>query len=87
MCLFLDLTDLLNHIDLSGMNFDSHSLIQVCEKMATCPNLMGIHLNDFHLLDQRNEDLLREIVCIFKLEEHDLMCRGKQVMKNTRNDI
>ena len=86
MCLFFDLTDLLNHVDMSGMNFDSHSLIQICEKMATCPNLMAIHLNDYHLLDQRNEDLLREIFCIFKLEENESICRGKQVMKDLTND-
>jgi hypothetical protein len=27
MCIFFELTDLLNHLDISGMNFDSHSLI------------------------------------------------------------
>ena len=54
MCLFLDLTDLLNHIDVSGMNFDNANLIKVCEKMAVCPNLMAIHLNDYQLLDARN---------------------------------
>ena len=86
MCLFLDLTDLLNHVDLSGMNFDSHNLIKVCEKMAVCPNLMAIHLNDYQLLDSRNEDLLREIFSIFKLEENESICRGKQVMKDLNND-
>ena len=46
LSLFFDLTDLLNHIDISGMNFDNVSLLHLCEKMATCPNLMAIHLND-----------------------------------------
>ena len=86
MCLFFDLTDLLNHLDMSGMNFDSNSLIRVCEKTATCPNLMAIHLNDYHLLDPRNEELLREIFCIFKLEGNESICRGKQVMKDLNND-
>lgn len=27
MCLFFELTDLLNHVDMSGMNFNSRSLI------------------------------------------------------------
>tara|TARA_B110000285_G_C14822025_1_gene466979 strand:- start:91 stop:480 length:390 start_codon:yes stop_codon:yes gene_type:complete len=87
MCIFFDLTDLLNHLDISGMNFDTRSLILICEKIATCPNLMAIHLNDYHLLDPRNSDLLGEIFCIFKLEgEYESICRGKQVMKDLNND-
>ena len=86
LCLFLDLTDLLNHIDVSGMNFDTPSLIKVCEKMAVCPNLMAIHLNEYQLLDSRNEDLLRELFSIFKLEENESICRGKQVMRDLNND-
>lgn len=77
MSIFLELTDLLNHLDMSGMNFDEKSLIRLCETMATCPNLMAIHLNDYQLLDHRNHDLLREVFCIFKLEENESICRGK----------
>jgi hypothetical protein len=86
MCQFFDLTDLLNHLDMSGMNFDNKSLIKLCEKMAVCPNLMAVHLNDYQLLDPRNDDLLREIFCIFKVEENESICRGKQVMKDLNND-
>ena len=86
ICLFLDLTDLLNHIDISGMNFDDHSLTQVCEKLACCPNLMAIHLNDYHILEPRNGELLKEIFCVFKIEESDTVCRGKQVMNDLNND-
>jgi len=30
--------------------------------------------------------MLREIFSIFKLEENDTICRGKQVMKDLTND-
>jgi len=86
ICLFLDLTDLLNHIDISGMNFDDQNLTQVCEKLACCPNLMAIHLNDYHLLEPRNAELLKEIFCVFKIEENETVCRGKQVMNDLNND-
>ena len=86
MSLFFDLTDLLNHLDMSGMNIDSKSLIKLCEKMAVCPNLMAVHLSDYQLLDPRNDDLLREIFCIFKIEENESICRGKQIMKDITND-
>ena len=77
MSVFFELTDLLNHLDMSGMNLDSSSLIKLCEQMATCPNLMAIHLNDYQLLDNRNQDLFGEIFCIFKIEENESICRGK----------
>jgi len=71
---------------MSGMNFDNKSLIKLCERMAVCPNLMAVHLNDYQLLDPRNDDLLREIFCIFKVEENESICRGKEVMKDLTND-
>ena len=46
MRLFFELTDLLHHLDISGMQFDNFSLLNLCEMMATCPNLMVIHLDD-----------------------------------------
>jgi hypothetical protein len=86
MCLFFELTDLLNHIDISGMQFDNHSLLHLCENMATCPNLMVIHLNDSQIIDRRNEYQLLEIFSIFKLEYNESICRGKQTMKDITND-
>jgi hypothetical protein len=86
MCLFFELTDLLNHIDISGMQFDNQSLLNLCENMATCPNLMVIHLNDSHLLEKRYEEVLLEICSIFKVEYNESICRGKQTMKDITND-
>jgi hypothetical protein len=54
--------------------------------MATCPNLMVIHLDDSHIIDQRNEDILLEIFSIFKLEYYPSVCRGKETMKDVTND-
>jgi len=86
MSLFFELTDLLHHLDISGMQFDKTSLLHLCELMATCPNLMCIHLDDSQLIDKRNEELLLEIFSIFKLENNDSVCRGKQTMKDVTND-
>ena len=77
MALFFELTDLLNHIDMSGMQLDNQSLLHLCEQMATCPNLMVIHLDDCQIIDARNEDLIVEIFSIFKLENNESICRCK----------
>ena len=88
MNIFLELTDLLNHVDFSGMNFDDRSLISICEKMATCPNLMAIHMNDNNLMETRNEELLKEILSIFDLGDHDAatVCRSKKETRDLNND-
>ena len=77
MSLFFELTDLLNHLDISGMQLDNQSLLLLCENMACCPNLMVIHLDDCQIIDVRNEDLLHEIFSIFKLEYNESIYRGK----------
>ena len=88
MKIFLELTDLLNHLDISGMNFDDKSLIKLCEVMSCCPNLMVIHLSDNHLLEHRNESLLKEVLSIFDLSDHDIteINRSKKETKEINND-
>jgi hypothetical protein len=85
---FFELADLLNHLDISGMNFDEQSLITLCEVMFCCPSLMGIHMNDNHLNEQRNEELLKEILSIFDLGDNDVneMNRAKKELKELNND-
>ena len=48
---FLELADLLNHIDISGMHFNDSSLTILCEYFHCCPNLCAIHINDNNLMD------------------------------------
>lgn len=49
---------------------------------------MGIHMNDNNLMEHRNEDLLKEILSIFDLGDHDAatMCRAKKETKDINND-
>jgi hypothetical protein len=88
MKIFFELTDLLNHLDISGMNFDDSSLITLCESLSCCPNLMAIHMNDNNLMDSRNEELLKEILSIFDLGDHDAatVCRAKKETRDLNND-
>jgi hypothetical protein len=86
MKFFFETTELLHHLDISGMDFDSQSLIQLFEVMATSPNLMVIHVDDTHLIEARNANLLSEILSIFKLEENDSICRGKETLRYVTND-
>ena len=85
---FFELTDLLNHLDISGMNYDDRSLIMLCESLSCCPNLMAIHLNDTNLMEHRNEGLLKEILFIFDLGHHDAasVCRAKKETRDLNND-
>ena len=85
---FFETTDLLNHLDISGMNFDDSSLITLCESLSCCPNLMAIHLNDNHLMEHRNENLLKEILSIFDLGDHETasLCRAKKETRDLNND-
>jgi Ran GTPase-activating protein (RanGAP) involved in mRNA processing and transport len=85
---FFELTDLLNHLDISGMNFNDQSLIMLCESLSCCPNLMAIHLNDNNLMEQRNEELLKEILSIFDLGDHHIenVCRAKKETRDLNND-
>ena len=43
---YLKLTDMLNHLDISGMNFKDYQLKDLCEHICCCPNLLAVHLND-----------------------------------------
>lgn len=48
-------SDLLNHVNLSGMNFNKMSILKVCEVLSCCPTLMAIHLNDNNISDKRDK--------------------------------
>jgi hypothetical protein len=66
MCKFFNRTDLLNHLDISGMNFNTTGLLMLCETLAMCPSLMSIHLNDNNI--NENKQLHLEILQIFDIE-------------------
>lgn len=88
MKVFFEVTDLLNHLDISGMNFNDQSLITLCESLSCCPNLMAIHINDNALMEYRNEGLLKEILSIFDLGDLDpaVICRAKKETRTLNND-
>ena len=88
MLVFYNESDLLNHLDLSGMNYDKENLIKICEGISCCPNLMGIHFNDNNIIDKRNEDYFSEILSIFAIDDRNIneLCRQKQAIKDLDND-
>ena len=43
---YLAATEKLNHLDISGMNFDHHSLIELCSVISGMEYLLSIHLCD-----------------------------------------
>jgi len=60
---YLKVTDALNHIDLSGMNFQKEQLHELCEHLCGSPNLLAIHLNDNGL--QHDDEFMGDILGYF----------------------
>lgn len=59
---FFTKTNLLNHLDMSGMNLEPKSIISLCETLCCCPNLMSIHLNDNGIMFESNKNVFRELL-------------------------
>ena len=80
---FIRKTDMLNHLDLSGLAFTKDQLISLATSLCVCQNLMGVHLNDIGITD--DEPLFMEILDIFGLGEVDLRtaCRSKFELTQT----
>jgi len=63
---YLDNTDILNHLDISGMNFDQENLIKIVTSLADISPLVAIHLSDLGI--STNEDLTNQILEILGVE-------------------
>ena len=74
---------MLNHLDLSGLNFTNDQLIALSSNLCVCQNLMGVHLNDIGITN--DENLFMELIDIFGLGEVDLrtVCRAKFELTQT----
>lgn len=49
---FQEPDNILNHIDISGMNFDRDSIFKICSALSQNENLLCIHLSDNGLRKQ-----------------------------------
>tara|TARA_B110000285_G_scaffold218642_1_gene268323 strand:+ start:347 stop:691 length:345 start_codon:yes stop_codon:yes gene_type:complete len=80
---------MLNHLDVSGMNMDKKQIIEVCEIMQSCPNLMSVHLNDLgiNLVDESSY-FISQILHIFNLDDINIenATRTRSVVKELKND-
>jgi Ran GTPase-activating protein (RanGAP) involved in mRNA processing and transport len=63
---YLKVTDILNHLDLSGMNFNGDQMREITEYICNSPNLLGVHLNDNGIA--RDKELMLEILDKFGLD-------------------
>jgi len=64
---FFSGSDLLNHVNFSGMNYNNQNLLGLCEVLSCCPNLMAIHLNDNNISDKSNREFFTEVISIFDI--------------------
>ena len=46
LCEYLEAHDLLNYLDISGMNYDRKSIIRICNHIARSKFLLSVHMND-----------------------------------------
>ena len=65
-----DEVNVLNHIDLSGMSFSKDALLTLCSSLSLNTTLVGIHLNDNGIQEDRN--LLVEVLELFKSKFYDM---------------
>ena len=68
MISFLQNTELLNHIDLSGMNLGAKNLTMICENLYVSPSLLAIHLSDNGIIQVDGVQLLVTICDIFGVD-------------------
>jgi len=64
---YIKITDILSHLDLSGLLFPPDVLHELANYLSVCPNLMGLHLNDIGI--HQDEHTFLELLDIFKLDE------------------
>ena len=74
MVKFFTLVTLLNHLDISGMNFDKESLFSLSNVICNCPNMMAVHMNDNGIIrhGKGNDKLMLDILNIFGLGNLDI---------------
>ena len=58
---------MLNHLDISGMNFIKEYMIQLCQAIASSELLVSVHLSDNNISSEMDYSL--EILDIFGLNE------------------
>jgi hypothetical protein len=77
MIKYIKASDMLNHLDLSGLQLPHDSLISLASVLCDCQNLMGIHLNDIGVM--HDDNLMLELLDTFGLGEGDIksICRAK----------
>ena len=63
---YLDNTDILNHLDISGMNFDQENLIKIVASLADIGPLVGVHLSDLGI--STDEPIRNQILEILGVE-------------------
>lgn len=61
---------ILNHVDFSGMNFDRHHLLRICESFTKSNLLMSFHMSDNGI--SSDPALLLQILELFGLDKHDI---------------
>jgi hypothetical protein len=79
---FFSGSDLLNHVDFSGMNFNNPSILRMCESLSCCPNLMVVHLNDNNISDKCNHEFFTEVISIFDIIDSDNLTRQHAVLND-----
>lgn len=62
---YLKVTDILNHLNLSGMNFHYNHLVDLSAQICNCPNLLAVHLSDNGII--RDQELMVDILDYFGL--------------------
>jgi hypothetical protein len=71
-CEYLEKTQSLNHIDLSGLNFEREQLQVLCPLLNAVNTLVAIHLSDMDIkrnLDDPDNDLMLEVLDHFGIDE------------------
>jgi len=83
LCEYLEVTESLNHIDLSGLSFGAEQLTILCPLLAEIATLMAVHLSDMGI--KRNEedpdnDLMLEVLDHFGIDNSFIKI-GKETTK------
>ena len=72
---YLETVDKLNHLNVSGMNMEEQSVLQICELVQKSKNILVLHLSDNRVMN----NLKLEVQDIFRIQTH------KQQSKNEKN--
>ena len=67
---FLENTRMLNHLDISGMNFGKEELKALCATLSQSDTLISVHLSDNGL--RSDQEMMSEVLDMFGIGENAL---------------